>query len=1061
MRKIYVLFPLLLLFINQNMVAQERVLQVLGKVIDDQGELLIGVNVSIAGTTTGTITDADGKFSIDVNPGDQLTFTYVGYEAQTVTVNDQTSLSIILQSSAVSLEDVVIVGYGRQKKESVVGAIVQASGDDIKRASTGSSDLANSLSGILPGVTTQQRSGKPGEFDTEILIRAQNTWNSAAPLVLVDGVERELNEVNPNEIERISVLKDASATAVFGVKGGNGVILVTTKRGKEGKAQLSFDAESAFGFLSRLPNTANTYEGIMHRNYAIQNELALNGSLWGFYVPDEILEYYRTQEYPQFYQDFDWQERMLKDFSRSYKFNMDATGGTNFVKYFTSVGYQYEGSLANTEDVGQGYNPEFRYDRFNFRTNLDFNLTRSTVFSIQIGGFLGIQKQPPATQDIYVGFFEKPGDDPIFQYDDGIYGGSVNPYSNYMGANSFVEMNLNGQNTDTRSQLNNDFVLMQDLGMLIEGLSAKAMLSYDNSFFTSGPDINADRVLTKHIDPAYLDAGPDADIEDYTTYLYPRDYQPETNFDYYGRATTYSTENVSNNDKDDIRRQLYYQFSLNFDRTFGNHSLGALALMSRQETTMGSDFTRYREDWVGRVTYDYKKIYLLEANGAYNGSEKFAGKEQVEQGLAEKSYRFGFFPSMAAGVMVSNMNFFKEKLSFMNTLKLRYSYGIVGVDEAPPPWQYLSDWEILNWTQSFGSPGGEIHSIYPWRREGAVANPSLHWEEVVKQNIAVEAGFFQNLVSITADYFWDHRYDIFIEAEDRVVPFYYGATEPPSGNLGETKSNGYELDLKVSKRFSNSLHVYGGITYTHVEDIVLKREEPDLLEDYQSAVGFPIDQPRRIINTGVITSWDDLYTNPLNADESFLQRTLPGDYHHLDFNADGVIDFNDSAPFGYPHRPHNTYSFRLGARYKGFEAVVFFYGVFNVMRNENLRDLINTAPLIYVDRLDEAYSPELGVTEDATFHQLRWDWQLNNSNEYIGNGFYIDASYLRLKNAEIAYSLGPKATRKLRLSQWRFYINGTNLLFWSRQWQDQERGNFARSTFPMGGSIQIGTRISF
>jgi TonB-linked SusC/RagA family outer membrane protein len=616
MKKIYMVLPLFLLFFSHFISAQEKILNVQGKVIDDRGELLIGVNVFIEGTTTGIITDINGRYSINVKPGDRLTFTYVGCKSQTVTIIDQTTINITMESSVVSLEDVVVVGYGKQKKESVVGAIVQASGEDIIRSTTGSADLANSLSGMLSGVTTQQRTGKPGEFNTQILIRAQNTWNSTAPLVLVDGVERDFNESNPHEIERISVLKDASATAVFGVKGGNGVILITTKRGTEGKSQLSFDVESTLGFLSRLPETANTYEGIKNRNYAILNELALNNSLWGRYVPSGILEYYRTQEYPQYYQDFDWRARMLKDFSKSYKFNLDASGGTKFVKYFTSVGYQYEGSLANTEDVGQGYNPEFRYDRFNFRTNLDFNLTKSTVFSVQLSGYLGIQKQPPGTQDIYVGFFEKPGDDPIFQYEDGTYGGSINPYSTYMGAHSFIDMNLNGQETDKRSQLNNDFVLQQDLSILTKGLSAKAMLSYDNSFYTSGPDINVDRPLQKYIDPAYLNAGPDADIEDFTTYLYPTDYQPATNFDYYERATTYSTEDVSN--QNSILRQLYYQFSLNYDRTFGNHSIGALALMSRQETTRGSNFTRYREDWVGRINYDYKKIYLFETNAAYN-----------------------------------------------------------------------------------------------------------------------------------------------------------------------------------------------------------------------------------------------------------------------------------------------------------------------------------------------------------------------------------------------------------------------------------------------------------
>ncbi|MCK4745903.1 MAG: hypothetical protein KAT15_02665, partial [Bacteroidales bacterium] len=416
-------------------------------------------------------------------------------------------------------------------------------------------------------------------------------------------------------------------------------------------------------------------------------------------------------------------------------------------------------------------------------------------------------------------------DDPIFQYEDGIYGGSISPYGTYMSSHPFVEMNFNGQNVNKRSQLNNDFVLSQDLGMLTKGLSFNAKLSYDNSFYTSGPDIDDDEVLTKHVDPAFLDAGPDADIEDYTTYIYPNTYRPENNFDFYEEAISHGTERVERGDKNNIRRQLYYEFSMNYGRTFGNHSVGALALMSRQETTRGSDFTRYREDWVGRFTYDYKKIYLLEANGAYNGSEKFAGKKQVEEGTASKSYRFGFFPSMAAGILISNMDFFQNNVSFMNTLKLRYSYGIVGVDEAPPPWQYISDWDILSWRSEFGSPTGEVPSIYPWRKEGFIANPDLHWEEVIKQNIALEIGVFNNMLSLTADYFWDHRYDIFMEAEDRVIPFYYGATEPPAGNLGETKSDGYELEMKLSKQFGNGLHLYGGIAYTHVRDEVLKREE--------------------------------------------------------------------------------------------------------------------------------------------------------------------------------------------------------------------------------------------
>ena len=372
---------LIILLLFSTYVAFAQTNAITGTVTDSDGQPLPGVTVVVVGTTTGTVTDIDGNYSINVETGSQIRFSFIGFAEQLVDITGQTVIDITMVADTEELEEVVIVGYGTQKKESVVGAITQTKGEELKKQGN-VSNLSDALAGSMPGVSVLTGTGLPGGGgnltgndyeETEILIRGKATWNNSSPLVLVDGIERDMDDIDINEVESVSVLKDASATAVYGVKGGNGVILITTKRGSVRKPQFNMEANTSFENVSKLPEVVDAYTGIQARNYAILNEAPVNPDSWTQYVPDEILGFYRDQTYPYAYPDNRLTELMLKDYARSHRINMNVAGGTNFVKYFGSLSYNHIGDIMATEDVGHGYNPEYSYDRFNFRSNLDFN----------------------------------------------------------------------------------------------------------------------------------------------------------------------------------------------------------------------------------------------------------------------------------------------------------------------------------------------------------------------------------------------------------------------------------------------------------------------------------------------------------------------------------------------------------------------------------------------------------------------------------------------------------------------------------------------------------------
>jgi TonB-linked SusC/RagA family outer membrane protein len=1028
------LFFCLLLFISLSGMAQVRTIT--GKVIDEEGLPLIGVTVLIEGTTTGTTTDLDGNYTLQASPDHNLRFRYIGFDDVIISVGDRTVINVRMEMSYTALEEIVVIGYGYVQRESVVGAISQAKGEDLLRTG-GVTNLSNAITGLLPGVLTIHSTGQPGAEDATILIRGQTTWNNSAPLILVDGVERNMNDIDPTEVASISVLKDASATAVFGVKGANGVILVTTHRGSRHQAPvLNFSTNTTIKTLSRLPNFLGSYDALRMRNRAIETELNTNEIYWDLFTPDEILEYYRTQEMPYLFPDVDWQSYGVKDYALSNRVNMNVRGGTDLVRYFGSLSYIYEGDILGTKDYGQGYNPEFSYDRYNFRSNLDFNLTRSTVFSVDLSGHYATRKEPAGTTSLYwKALYQMPPNLFPVQYEDGTFASS-NRWERY--PNPIAALNMYGYRRSNSTQLLSDFTLDQKLDAITEGLSLNARFSYDNIYRSSGVNVNDEGVVYKYIVPELMiNAQTAADSLAAIEWGYPDSYGTDRNqFDFVPRPFEVSPESMGNN----FFQNLFYQVSLNYNRKFGPHAVSGLALMNREKNFVGSAFPGYREDWVGRATYNYDQRYFFETNAAYNGSEKF-GRE----------FRFGFFPSVALGWTVSNEQFFDVMPDYFNQLRFRYSNGKVGSDAGIERWLYVGGW-IRNTAGASRYPFGYplLQRIDYVMQEGTIANPDIHWEVSHKRNIGMETSFFDYRLSFNFDYFWENRDDIFMSAAQRNIPAWFGAN-PVAGNIGSTESSGWEAELRLTQQTSKDLTYWFVGSYSHVKDKVLYREDPELTPDYMKNAGFPIGQTRTQLIAGWMHNWDDIYTSTLGENNAFV---VPGEYHLIDYNADGIVNSFDRVPYGFPGRPQFSFNFSTGLEYKGIRASLQFYGVHNssvsIVLNEFAGDMALARPF----HMTDSWTPQTAHT--ATYPALRIGGSGTGKGEYWIN----DGSYIRLKTAELSYDLEGRFIDRFGMNKMRIFVNGNNLWLWSKMLEDKEGGDLDRE-YPMVKRYNFGVNITF
>lgn len=1005
-----------------------------GTVKSTTGETIPGTTITIKGTTRGTTANKDGVFTIACTSKETLVFSSIGYKTQEILLGNKTTLNVMLEEIQTALSEVVVVGYGKQRKEGVVAAVTQTTGKTLERAG-GVSSIGAALTGNVPGLITNSGTGLPGGEDPQIIIRGISSPNNSAPLILVDGVERPMNSVDISSVDAVTVLKDASATAVFGSRGANGVILITTKRGKTGKATIRATVNTIMKSASKLPQKYDSYDGLTIRNQAIEYELAARPDGWRNFLPEAILQKYRNpanlaeaERYP----NVDWEEALFRKDAISNNANINISGGTDFVKYFTSADVLHEADLFKVYDNNRGYKQGFEFDRLNVRSNLDFQLSSSTLFKTNISGSYGVRKAPwgfnggGGQYGPWIDAYNAAPDAMLPRYADGSWG--FYAPNEQKAENSARILGLGGIANTTTAQITTDFSLEQDLSRLVKGLKFTGNISFDNTFVESDRGINDlyNDAQLKWIDP---ETG---------IVTYKQAVDGVTGFDFQeGVRWAPAAGNIGAS-----QRRLFYQFQLNYAKTLaGKHYLTAMGLMNRNVYANGSIVPTYREDWVFRTTYTFNNKYTVEYNGAYNGSEQFA-----------PDYRFNYFSSGGVNWVVSNEDFIKS-VKAIDLLKLRASYGQTGFDNLGIRWPYLDQWSYGGVARLGTTGEAAEQSPYTQYRQTGVGNPTVQWEESEKFNVGVDFELFKGLIKGKADVFSDNRTKILL-GNRQDVPSYYGAA-PPVANLGAVKSSGYEVELHFSKSLGK-FRVWTDLNMTHTQNKIVEAANPELLPDYQKTEGKPINQEYSYVSEGKYNTWDQLYGSTMhNAQDN---QKLPGNLYLVDYNADGVIDAQDRVPYGYTNWPQNTYNATFGLDWKGLTAFVQFYGVNNVTRQVGFASLVNQKNTVYKEGAYWSPSNPDGIPIPR--------WTSTPADYYRGTQYMFDGSYVRLKNAEIAYSFTSVASRKLGLAGLRIYLNGNNLIAWSKMPDDRE-ANFGGAAFSQQGAYptvrryNLGLNITF
>jgi TonB-linked SusC/RagA family outer membrane protein len=1020
-------------------------LTVRGTITDaSTGDPLPGVTVMVKGTTVGTLSDMNGRFSVNVPDRNAvLSFSFVGFTTQELPAVIGKDMNVQMALEVTQISEVVVVGYGVQKKESVVGAITQVNSATLMRGAN--INVTNAITGKLSGVLTIQQTGEPGADQSEIIIRGLSSWNGSQPLVLVDGVERDFKDLDPNEINTLSVLKDASATAVFGAKGANGVIIVTTKRGSLGKPKMDFSASYGMEKATRMADHISSYTTMSMLNVANSNN-----QNWTDLVPENVLEQYRNPSSPLKalqYPDVNWFNLLTKPFAATYNANFNISGGTNFIKYFTSLAYFHQGDYFKS--YRDGYDDtRYYYNRFNYRANIDFNLTESTLLSLNLGGELGIKNQPSGTPwrmlyqastSRFPAYFpawvleqvpdtdypDASGKRYAVNFDDFI----GNPYS-YFNQGSFNRYNA--------SKLFTDLILNQKLDFITKGLSAQGKVSlstyYQNLALTTSYSFPEYQIDYAKIG---VDANNDGKVDQNPWFRYGQSdatYQlPLLNINVGGMSGGYYTD-------------FYYEMSLNYSNTFGKHTVTGLALMNRQQKNAEVAFPYYNEALVGRGTYDYDHKYLVEVNIGYTGSERFA-----------PGNRFGFFPSGALGWVVSEEDFFKEAVPWMSKLKFRYSDGLVGSDYAANRWLFVSEYYKDN--------RGYIH-------EDKGANTTAQWEEARKRDLGVEIGLLKDMFTLSVDLFDEKRDKMLLEPLS--VTMLVGNSFKDL-NLGRMKKHGIEIESEFRKTTSQGLTYYVKGIFGFNENRILFKDDPVYAPDYTKQAGKPLGAQIngvKLTGTGYYTSVNDIHNNVAPIP---VEKINVGDYKFLDYKVDGVISILDKYPIKGSLYPPITYSLSSGFVYKNFEFNMMFAGNVGkyVVFNQTYEvEFVKGVRRVHVSQLDY-WRPD---NQNAAHSTLHYSGQGNADILYwaggsgdagyecmIENRFWRNADYLRLKELNVAYSIKSDFLAKTaKISGLQVYAAGTNLWTLTDLIEgDPERKDFQQGFYPQMTSVKFGVKMSF
>lgn len=1021
-----------------------------GQIVDAKSnEPLIGVNITVEGTSNGTISDVDGHFTLTATPDAVLKISYIGYREILLKVADLKKDAIIsLEEDSKQLEEVVVVGYGVQKKVTSVGSITQTGGNELMKGGSVNS-VSEALQGKLNGVVAINSSGMPGDNEVKMYIRGKSTWDNTDPLVLVDGIERNMNDVDMNEIESISVLKDASATAVYGVRGGNGVILITTKRGTDTAPVINFSANYTFKSPTTSMKLADHVTAMQAYNMAMANDAS-----WDKLIPQSTIDAwsraYAEGNYGAYNDVFPyvnwWDELITGGFTQNY--NINIRGGTDYMKYFASAGYQGDGDIYDLKK-NDDFDPRHTYKRYNWRSNFDFNFTKSTKLSINIAGSMGYRNKSIDNDSPFNRILTESTSDHPIMYSDGNWGDDEekNPVAN---------MNLGGAKLRKTFQGWYDASLERKLDFITKGLKVAAKVSYSSSS-TTNTDVyrgggSADQALKSIVryHRVYDYANPVVNTDGTITYPMIEDKRLPTS-----ESVPLPPGVTMWDGLDAYTRRFYYEFSVAYNRSFNDHNVSALALVNRkiyderytENNTQYMRFPNYNEDWVGRVTYNWKERYLTEMNISYTGSEKFARGE-----------RFGLFPSFSLGWRLSEEPFIKKSIGkVLTNAKFRYSWGKVGSDAGAKRWNYIqqftSDGNITLGTDASGQIWGPLY------HEGDVANLNSTWEKSTKQNLGIEIGLW-NKLDITLDLFDEKRKDILMEPQ--TTSFITGA-KFNALNIGSTKNHGFELELHYNDKIGSDFRYHVGFTLASSENRVVFRDDPVNGPDHLKEAGKPIGHQNRYLAVGNYETIDDVFNNAQTGSINSVApgQVVPGDFIYIDFDSNGILNGQDKVAVDELNYPLHTYGLNLGFDWKGLSFSAMFYaptGVYKLVNSVYSASFksgkINAQPDVM-----NAWTPETANTSGVRAPALH----LTNDGAFNGTEStyrYQNFSYLRLKTMELGYNLPKKWLKTVGLKSLQVYVTGNNLLTW---WGGDDRidPEGEQVQYPILRSFTSGVRVSF
>ena len=1038
MMKNFLFICMLLLGLSTSALAQESIV-VTGVVTDTNKEPMIGVNVSISNIPgLGAITDLNGKYSIKMPPYHKLVFTYIGFEKVEVLVKEQRTVNVTMkEASAREIDEVVITGTGAQKKLTVTGAITNVDVDVLKANPSGS--MANALAGNVPGILAMQTSGKPGSV-SEFWIRGISTFGASnSALVLVDGFERSLDEINVEDVESFSVLKDASATAIYGSKGANGVVLITTKHGKAGKINISAKAETFYNMLTQVPDFVDGY------TYAsMANEAKITRNLEPLYKADE-LEIFRLGLDPDLYPNVNWIDELLRKGSWSTRATLSMNGGGNTARYYVSGSYLDQQGMYKVDKALKDYNTNANFRRWNYRMNVDIDITKSTLLKVGVSGSLQKANDSGVGSDaIWTALM---GYNAIMVpklYSNGY----VPAYGNDNGDrfNPWVQATMTGYRENWKNNIQTNVTLEQKLDFITKGLRFVGRFGYDTE---------NNNWINRRKWPEQWKA--------------KRFRATDGTLDYDRVAEERKMFQESGSDG---LRNEFFEAELHYSRGFKHHHLrGTLKYnqSSKIKTVgLGDDLkqgiARRNQGLAGRFTYNWNYRYFIDFNFGYTGSENFAA-----------GHRFGFFPAISGAWNIAEESLIKKHLKWMNMFKIRYSYGKVGNDNlGNTRFPYLYDIETM--TKKDGDKtvdtGGynfgdyTFDRYYGGMRYSSLSSPNVTWEIATKHDLGIDFSFFNDKLSGSVDYFNEKREGIYMLRE--YLPGIVGLESNPSANVGKVTSEGFDGHFTFRQKLGAvGLTIRSNITYSKNE--IVDRDEENNYYWYKMQKGHRVNQARGLISLGLFKDYDDIRNSPVQDFDGY--KVMPGDIKYKDVNGDGKIDGNDQVAIGATTKPNLIYGFGIAANWKGLDVNLHFQGA-------GKSTYFIDGSTVHMFKLGDGWGNVLSemansnrwisadisgdpATENPNAEYPRLSYGPNSNNYQQSTYWLRNGSYLRLKTVEVGYTLPTQLVNKVHFNTVRIFFVGTNLLTWSafKLW-DPEMGSTDGKRYPLSKNLSLGISVN-